>query len=108
MDLRSRARRGMRLRARRRDGCHFRRQSPIGGSIVDFAWRRRRPVVEGDGRRHAERREADATRTAWPERRGYEVIRFWNREVLENIEGVVATIRAALRERDSPPSRPPP
>ena len=95
MDLRSHARRWMRLRARQRDGCHFRCQSPIGGSIVDFAWHRRRPIVEGDGRQHAERR-------------GYEVIRFWNREVLENIEGVVATIRTALRERDPPPSRPPP
>ena len=97
-----------RLRARQLDGCHFRHQSPIDGHIVDFACRRRRLVVEIDGGQHAERREADAARTARLERRGYKVIRFWNHEVLENVEGVLATIRTALRERDPPPSRPPP
>ena len=97
-----------RLRARQLDGCHFRHQSPIGEYVVDFAWRRRRLVVEVDGGQHAERREADAARTARLERRGYKVIRFWNHEVLENVEGVLATIRTALRERDPPPSRPPP
>ena len=57
---------------------------------------------------HAEGREADAARTARLERLGYRVIRFWNHEVLENVEGVVEAILAELRERKGPPSRPPP
>ena len=121
MDARSRARRlrveqtlaehrlWTRLRARQLDGCHFRRQSPIGGYVVDFVCRRRRLVVEVDGGQHAERREADAARTAWLERRGYKVVRFWNRDVLETVEGVVEAILAELRDRDPPPpARPPP
>ena len=120
MDARSRARRlraertlaehrlWMRLRARQLDGCRFRHQFPIGGYVVDFVCRRRRLVVEVDGGQHAERREADAARTAWLERRGYKVVRFWNSDVLEAIEGVVETILAELRDRDPPPPRPPP
>ena len=120
MDARSRARRlraertlaehrlWARLRARQLDGCHFRRQSPIGGYVVDFVCRRRRLVVEVDGGQHAERREADAARTTWLERRGYKVVRFWNHDVLEAIEGVVEMILAELRDRDPPPPRPPP
>ena len=115
MDVRARARRlragrtpaerrlWARLRARQLDGCHFRHQDVIGGCVVDFACRRRRLVVEVDGGQHAERRKADAARTARLERRGYRVVRFWNHEVLENVEGVVETILAELRARDPPP-----
>ena len=81
-----------------------------GGQCGDnFSCRRRLPVVEVDGGQHAEGREADAARTSRLERLGYRVIRFWNHEVLENVEGVVETILAELRERAGPPpSRPPP
>ena len=105
MDMRARARQ---LRAGQLDGCRFRQQDVIGGCIVDFACRRRRLVVEVDGGQHAEGRKADAARTARLERLGYRVIRFWNHEVLENVEGVVGAILAELRERKGPPSRPPP
>ena len=98
----------MRLRARQLDGCHFRRQSPMGRYIVDFACRRRRLIVEIDGGQHVERQEADAVRTAWLEQRGYRVIRFWNHHVLDDIEGVLETILAALRDRDPPPPGLPP
>ena len=120
MDLRARARRlragrtlaerrlWARLCARQLEGCRFRQQDVIGGYVVDFACRRRRLVVEVDGGQHAEGRKADAARTARLGRLGYRVIRFWNHEVLENVEGVVETILAELRDRAEPPSRPPP
>ena len=120
MDLRARARQlragrtlaerrlWTRLRAGQLDGCRFRQQDVIDGCVVDFACRRRLLVVEVDGGQHAEGRKADAARTARLERLGYRVIRFWNHEVLENVEAVVETILAELRERAGPPSRPPP
>ena len=115
MDVRARARRlragrtlaehrlWARLRARQLDGCRFRQQDVICGYVVDFACRRRRLVVEVDGGQHAERRRADAARTARLERRGYRVVRFWNHEVLENVAGVVEAILAELRARAPPP-----
>ena len=115
MDVRARARRlragrtlaerrlWARLRARQLDGSRFRQQDVICGYVVDFACRRRRLIVEVDGGQHAERRKADAARTARLERRGYRVLRFWNHEVLENVEGVVERILAELRARAPPP-----
>ena len=82
----------------------FRRQHPIGRRIADFACPSRKLVIELDGSQHAERSEADDRRSAELARRGYRIIRFWNSEVLENIEGVLETIRLALEE--PPPLRP--
>ncbi len=94
-----------RLWARLRDsqiGVRFRRQEPIGDYIADFVARRARLVVELDGSQHTE--DADAARTAYLESRGYRVLRFWNNEVLQNTDGVVLVIQAALRSpRASPP-----
>lgn len=73
-------------------------RAPIGNFVVDFACLRRRLVVEIDGGQHMESRE-DEARDAWLRERGYRVLRFWNHEVLGNVEGVVETIVAKL-ERD--------
>jgi len=77
---------------------HFRRQAPIGPYVADFACLRARLVIELDGPSHTElgAEEKDAQRTAWLESEGYRVLRFWNAEVYENIDGVLDTIHAAL------------
>jgi very-short-patch-repair endonuclease len=70
-------------------GSHFRRQALIGPFIVDFASRKAKLVIELDGGQHDWQREADARRTAYIEARGYRVLRFWDHDVLENINGVL-------------------
>jgi len=77
-------------------GFHFRRQVPVGAYVVDFACLRRRLVIELDGGQHLESRE-DEKRDEWLKERGYRTLRFWNYEVLANVEGVLETILAALR-----------
>lgn len=97
-----------RLRLRQLDGCKFRRQHPFGDYILDFACLERMLVVELDGSQHLES-AADATRTAFLERAGFRVLRFWNHQVFENMDAVLETIWQALKARARPPpSRPPP
>jgi very-short-patch-repair endonuclease len=79
------------LRASRFEGAKFTRQFPVGGFIVDFACRSLRIAIELDGGQHSES-EADANRTRIIEAHGYRVIRFWNNEVLGNIDGVLTVI----------------
>ena len=85
----------------------FRRQHPIGRRVVDFACPERKLAIELDGGQHALREEADESRSAEPAQRGYRVIRFWNSEVLTNLDAVLAAIRGALHA-DPPPLTPPP
>jgi very-short-patch-repair endonuclease len=76
----------------------FRRQYPIGSYIADFFCLDARRVIELDGSRNGEDRErqADERRTEYLESRGYRVLRFWNEEVLDNIDGVLETIARHL------------
>lgn len=85
-------------RALRESGLpwRLRRQHPIGGRIADFACPARKLVIELDGGQHGEQIVADKLRTAELARRGYRVIRFWNNDVIDNIEGVLETIRQEL------------
>jgi very-short-patch-repair endonuclease len=94
------------IRRRQLDGLRFRRQVPLGAFIVDFACYDARLVIELDGGQHAEQSEADTVRTQWFESRGFQVLRFLHNEVLENMDGVVATIVAMLRDRVPPPPDP--
>ena len=80
----------------------FRRQHPIGRRIADFACPARSLVIELDGGQHADAVAADTARTAELAKHGYRVIRFWNNDVLENLEGVMETIRQALEKQSSP------
>ena len=90
------------LRQRRFGGHEFSRQIPIGPFICDFVCRRSKLVIELDGGQHSARADADAKRTRFVEEQGYRVIRFWNHEVLENMEGVLHAIGVAL-EAGPPP-----
>jgi very-short-patch-repair endonuclease len=94
------------IRNRQLSGTRFNRQVPIGPFICDFAARTRKVIIELDGGQHAERIVEDERRTRFLASRGYRVLRFWNNDVLENVEGVLTTIQAALNDRPSPgPSR---
>ena len=92
------------LRDRGLGEAKFRRQHPIGRYVVDFACIEAGLVVEVDGGQHAERRAQDAVRTRYLEAKGFRVIRFWNNEVAENMEGVLATIGSALDKPSPQPS----
>ena len=86
-----------RLRQKQIDDFRFRRQQPVGPYIVDFFCPEASLIIEVDGGQHAIREAEDKARTLWLEARGYRMLRFWNNDVLQNIEGVLVTIRDALR-----------
>jgi very-short-patch-repair endonuclease len=89
------------LRRTKLDGSHFRRQSPIGPFIVDFACRSAKLVVEIDGNAHDSLGacEKDLQRDSWFTERGFEVLRFTNAEVLANVKRVAQVIAAAAEAR---------
>ena len=86
-------------------GWKFRRQHPIGRRIADFACPARKLVIELDGGQHGDLVDADAARSSELARHGYRVIRFWNNDVLENLAGVLETIRGEIEK--PPPDRQP-
>ena len=90
------------IRNRQVAGERFNRQVPIGPYICDFAARVPKLVIELDGGQHALSTDFDERRTAYLEQQGYRVLRFWNNDVLENVDGVVAVIESELRDRPSP------
>ena len=70
------------------EGIKFRRQQPIGDYIVDFVAFEKRLVIEVDGGQHAEEeKDNDMRRDEWLRSQGFRVLRFWNTEVLQNLEG---------------------
>lgn len=80
------------------DGYKFRRQQPLGHYIVDFVCLEKRLVVEVDGGQHAEQQmKYDSERDAWLAAQGFSVLRFWNDEVLKNIDGVKEIILNKLQ-----------
>jgi very-short-patch-repair endonuclease len=90
------------LRGRQFSGFKFRRQHPIGKYIVDFACTKYHLVIEADGGQHADN-FGDDERTRYLEDQGWRVIRFWNADILANLEGVLESILDALgRNQPSP------
>ena len=98
------------LRSKQLGDVRFRRQHPIGHYIVDFACVQGRLVIELDGGQHAqgEAPEYDERRTQYLQSEGWRVLRFWNNEVLVNLEGVLEAIHSALQEPQSPSPQPSP
>ena len=84
------------LRAARFQGIKFRRQKVIGPYIADFSSREPMLVIEIDGDTHAGREAYDRARTAYFEEQGYRVIRFTNRDVLTNMDGVLEQLASFL------------
>jgi len=84
------------LRRRRFQGLKFRRQHPMGPYIVDFCCVDKKLIVEVDGSQHLENVDYDLQRTTFLERNGYRVIRFWNHEVLTEMEGVLEKLAQFL------------
>lgn len=84
------------LRAHRFMGLKFKRQKPMGPYIVDFVCVERRLIIELDGGQHAEQTSYDQQRDAWLRNQGYTVLRFWNNDVMRELEGVLEEVRSAL------------
>ena len=93
------------LRGDALNGLRFRRQFPIGIYIVDFVCFDARLIVEVDGGQHNGSAH-DAQRDAWLKSQGFAVLRFWNNDGLQNIEGVRQLIVEATRS--DLPELPPP
>jgi very-short-patch-repair endonuclease len=92
------------LRDRRLGSWKFRRQFPIDRFVVNFFCADAHLIVELDGGQHAVRTEADAQRTKILEAMGYLVLRFWNNDVMQNIDGVQQEINAVLERHRSEPT----
>ena len=92
------------LRNKQLAGFKFRRQHKIGVYIVDFVCPEKRLIVELDGGQHLEQFDYDLKRTGFLERKGYQVIRFWNNEVINELEMVLEEIIRKLESLPSPRS----
>jgi very-short-patch-repair endonuclease len=85
------------LRRDQLNGFSFRKQHPIGPYTVDFYCSRLRLAVEVDGGQHAEeRRQTDDLRTQWLAEKGITVVRYWNNDVLSNLDGVLGNLLAHI------------
>jgi very-short-patch-repair endonuclease len=80
------------LRNRHLMNLKFRRQEPIGNFIADFLCYEKKLIIEVDGGQHSFEQEYDRKRAEWIEKQGFEILRFWDNEVLENMEGVIYRI----------------
>ena len=85
------------LRAHRLNGEKFRRQQPIGPYVVDFVHFGARLIVEADGGQHNDA-PRDERRDAWLQAQGFKVMRFWNNEIMNNLDGVLVSVMAAVTE----------
>lgn len=89
------------LRAHRAGDVHFRNQHAVGNYIVDFCAPRRKLIIEVDGGQHIDQQGYDQERTAFLQSKGYKVLRFWNNDVLKNIDGVMQVIFEAIEETEN-------
>jgi very-short-patch-repair endonuclease len=88
------------LREKQLCGVKIRRQEPIGNYIVDFVSFENKLVIEVDGSPHkkTETKRNDRQKTLWLQSEGFKVLRFWNGDILNNLEGVIKMITGNLRQ----------
>ncbi len=86
------------LRARRLEGYKFRKQHALGRFIVDFCCTRAKLVIEVDGPIHSDRKEYDLERTQVLRTYGYRVLRYANQQIDDDLDTVLESILAALKE----------
>lgn len=86
------------LRAHRMGDVHFRKQHAIENYIVDFCAPREKLIIELDGSQHLEQHDYDTERTEFLKSKGYQVLRFWNNDVMNNIDSVLNVIWDTLNE----------
>jgi very-short-patch-repair endonuclease len=84
------------LRSRQLNGHKFVRQEPLGRYVCDFVCLEKKVVVEVDGGQHLES-SRDKARDEFMQNLGYRVLRFWNNDVLSNVDGVLQVIETELR-----------
>ena len=92
---------GLHCAIRRFARFRFRHQAPIGRFVADFICFERRLVIEVDGGQHADS-PSDQRRDRWFAANGYRVLRFWNDEVLKNLDGVMTLLADTLGVKDWP------
>jgi very-short-patch-repair endonuclease len=92
------------LRARDFLGLKFRRQVAFGPFIADFYCAESKLIIEADGSQHADNVEYDSKRTEFFTSQGIRVMRFWNNEIIQNLDGVLTIITAKLQGETSSPS----
>ena len=78
----------------------IRRQHAVGIYIPDFCSPKAKLIIELDGSQHLEQEEYDEERTKYLEARGYKVIRFWNNQVMNDLEGVIKAIIYAIESNE--------
>ena len=86
------------LRGKKLNGVKFRRQHAIGSFIVDFVSIKQKLVIELDGSQHLEQDDYAVERTKYLNAQGYKVIRFWNNQVENELDGVIRAIENVLNE----------
>ena len=79
-------------------GVTFRRQHAVGNYILDFCCPKAKLIIELDGSQHLDQEEYDEERTKYLESEDYKVIRFWNNDVMNNIDGVILAIIHAMED----------
>ena len=85
------------LRGDNLQGVNFRRQHALRNYIVDFVSIKRKLVIELDGSQHLEQEVYDTERTKFLQSMGYTVIRFWNHQIMNEMDNVIKAIEFALR-----------
>jgi very-short-patch-repair endonuclease len=81
---------------------HFRNQHAVGNYIVDFCAPRKKLIIELDGSQHLEQQEYNNERNTFLQSKGYRVLRFWNYDVMNNIDSVLRVIYEALNNGANP------
>jgi len=91
------------LRGHQLKDIHFRRQHAIGTYVVDFCAPSMKLIIEVDGGQHLDQETYDQERTAYLESKGYRVLRFWNNDVMHDLDGVVTVILDTLESQGNLP-----